>query len=279
MKNINLEFIIRNAIIAALYAALTYALGPLSYNGVQFRISEIMILLVVFNHKYVIGLTIGCLIANIGSPMAFDMLFGTLATLVSLLLMTRFKNLFIAALFPILINGFVIGFELNWLLELPFWLSVGQVMFGEAVVLYLVGIPVLSNLVNREEFVDALKLDIKEPKKVSNIFLLFGLSLALGIIFYMLPLNNEFTTLHFALENYIFFIPILLNILFILLYFIKNNKLLLVSTIILAASYIGFTIALGVLNKELFSVTFYYFIFVVELIICPLFYYINKQKD
>ena len=73
-----------NGIIAATYAALTIAISPLSYGPIQFRFSEIMVLLCFFNKKHSIGLTLGCLLANIFSPTAvLDVPFGTMATLIA----------------------------------------------------------------------------------------------------------------------------------------------------------------------------------------------------
>lgn len=45
MTDKNIKRIVISALIAALYATLTIALAPISYLGVQFRISEIMVLL------------------------------------------------------------------------------------------------------------------------------------------------------------------------------------------------------------------------------------------
>ena len=47
MKNNNIKLIAESAIIAALYAALTWIFAPISYGPIQFRISEILVLLVV----------------------------------------------------------------------------------------------------------------------------------------------------------------------------------------------------------------------------------------
>lgn len=120
MKNFFKDFfsvkmIALNAIIAAIYAVLTIASGPLSYNYFQLRVSEFLNLLVFFNPSYTLGLTIGCLIANLASFAGiYDIIFGTLATLVSCLLMIPFakltKNLFFATFIPSLINAITVPF-------------------------------------------------------------------------------------------------------------------------------------------------------------------------
>jgi len=131
--------IARNAIIGALYLALTIITYPISFLGIQFRIAEILLLLCFFRKDYVIGLTIGCGIANLCSSIGpIDSLFGIVTTLLAGLLIGFCKHLFVAALIPIVVNSFSIGAELFWFLKEPFWLLVGMVALGEFVVL-LVG--------------------------------------------------------------------------------------------------------------------------------------------
>ena len=72
----------RGAVIAALYAALTLLLAPLSYGEVQIRFSEALTLLPILLPEAVPALFVGCLLSNIlGGCMIFDIVFGSLATL------------------------------------------------------------------------------------------------------------------------------------------------------------------------------------------------------
>lgn len=61
-------YTVQAALIAAIYAALTYAVAPLSFGATQFRISEALTVLPVFTPAAIPGLAVGCIIANIGSP-------------------------------------------------------------------------------------------------------------------------------------------------------------------------------------------------------------------
>ena len=63
--SIKTRFITRSALIAAIYAALTLIIRPLSYGPVQFRFSEVLVALPVLMPEAIPGLTIGCLIANV----------------------------------------------------------------------------------------------------------------------------------------------------------------------------------------------------------------------
>ena len=72
--------------IAALYAVLTLLLQPLSFGAIQFRFSEALTVMPMLAADAAPGLAVGCLLANLlgGAPW-FDVLFGTLATLLAAL--------------------------------------------------------------------------------------------------------------------------------------------------------------------------------------------------
>ena len=67
------RFLALGAVIAALYAVLTYVAAAvnLAYGPVQFRFSEALTVLPVFTPAAIPGLTLGCVIANLGSPLAW----------------------------------------------------------------------------------------------------------------------------------------------------------------------------------------------------------------
>ena len=145
MKNI--KTIAESAIIAALYVAVTWLLAPISYGAIQFRVSEVLILLAFYNKKYFLPLVIGCFVSNITSSLGmYDMLFGTFATLLSVLMIRFSKNIWIAAIFPVLFNGFIIAFELSLLEIGEFWFNVITITIGEAGVLYILGVPLMLML-------------------------------------------------------------------------------------------------------------------------------------
>lgn len=139
-----------NAVIAALYAVLTVAIAPLSYGAVQFRFSEIMTLLVLFNPAFAPGLILGCFVSNIFSPFgAIDMIVGTLATAIAVLSMTKIKNHFIASLMPTVSNGVIIGIQLWYLLKLPLLETMLYVALGEFVVVTVIGLPLFKIITSR----------------------------------------------------------------------------------------------------------------------------------
>lgn len=140
MKKDIVRLITSNALVAALYFILTFATSSFSFLGVQVRIAEVLVLLCFFRRDYSIGVTLGCILANIFSPMgAWDVLFGSLATLISCLLVSFCKHLLIASMVPVILNAFVVGTELYLLLNEPFWVNTGLVALGELLSVTVLG--------------------------------------------------------------------------------------------------------------------------------------------
>lgn len=160
MKNKSTIYIVQAAVIAALYAVLTILQNTLlpgsASMAVQFRVSEILTILAVFTPAAIPGLTVGCIIANISSLSAlgpYDMIFGSLASLIAALLMYLFRNVrwftlpVLSALMPALINGIIVGFEIEFFFVeggfhfADFLLQGGLVALGELGVLIVLGLP------------------------------------------------------------------------------------------------------------------------------------------
>lgn len=81
MKNNKIKILTVQALIAAIYVVLTISNLSFSYGNVQFRYSESLAQLVVFNSLYWLPITLGVAIANLFSPLGIvDVFFGTLGT-------------------------------------------------------------------------------------------------------------------------------------------------------------------------------------------------------
>ena len=151
MKNKTLS-LVYTALIAALYCALTVALYPISYGPLQFRVSEALCILPLFMPQSVVGLTVGCFIANIFSSAGpLDMIFGTSATLIAALTSyiagKYIKNvplkLVIGVLSPTLFNAFIVPFAILSVTEIAesYFITALWVGVGELGVLTILGIP------------------------------------------------------------------------------------------------------------------------------------------
>ena len=145
-------------IIAAIYCVVTLALGFISYWPIQFRVSEILMFLPLLSKEYIVALTLGCFLANVIGPYGVpDIIFGTLATLISSVLVYLTPKLFgknkytllIASIWPTIINALIIGWMLYKFVGLPFALSAFEVALGEFVVITIVGLPIFKMVNNK----------------------------------------------------------------------------------------------------------------------------------
>ena len=146
------KLLVRSALIAALYAALTHLQNLLIPNSaswaIQFRASEALCVLAFFTPAAVPGLAVGCLVFNLSSAAALplDFLVGSLASLLSALSMwlTRrvtVKGLPLAGLLmPAFWNAILVGWELTVYIGGGFGLNALYVAIGEAAVLFTLGI-------------------------------------------------------------------------------------------------------------------------------------------
>lgn len=159
-SKINTKQLVQIAAIAAIYAALTAVFMSVSFTALQLRVSEVMVFLAYFNPISIIGLTLGCFIANLlMSPTPLlDCIFGTLATLLSVgaisLISKAFKGsklgIVVASIWPVIFNAVIIGAMLCYAGFVPMEegskiaiiaATMGSVGFGEAVVVMVMGIP------------------------------------------------------------------------------------------------------------------------------------------
>lgn len=153
-----LKLLTINAAIAAIYFVLTVLLEPFSYGQIQFRISEILMVLVFISFKVSPGIVLGCFTANLFSPFGvWDIVFGTLATVVCLSLMFLLKkNIFLALLVPTIVGSVIVAVMLMFILGLPFLATFVYVAIGEGAVLYLIAVP-FYYAVQKNEIGETLK--------------------------------------------------------------------------------------------------------------------------
>lgn len=158
--NKNTKNTVYGGIIACLYAVLTLmpGLNGMAYGPVQFRISELLAILPIFTPSAVPGLAVGCVTANLASPMILDTVFGTAATLLAAYFTYKLRNhKKTALLMPVLFNAVIIGTELSFFysdsaisLKLVL-LNMVSVGLGEFAVCFVLGYP-LSCILERKGF-------------------------------------------------------------------------------------------------------------------------------
>lgn len=155
----NTKSLVISSIIAAIYAVVTmYLTYPMSYQASQFRVAEALTILPFFSSSAIYGLFIGCLIANLLSPVGpLDIIFGSLATLLAAILTyyigksnLKYKK-YLAPLPPVLINMVVVGLLLNYTLKWPLFLTMLQVGLGQLLCCYGLGLPLLMAMEKNAE--------------------------------------------------------------------------------------------------------------------------------
>jgi uncharacterized membrane protein len=148
-----------SGIIAALYVAVSLMVAPFGFTAVQFRVSEMFNHLIVFNKKYFFGIVLGVFVTNMFSPLGlYDLTFGVAHSIITLSLTILASKYIKGNLGRMIFNTlmftftmFIIAFELNLALDLPFFYTWLTVAAGEFVVL-AVGIPIILALNKRLNF-------------------------------------------------------------------------------------------------------------------------------
>lgn len=146
------------AIVAALYIVLTILIYPLSFDEVQIRFSEVLLLLCFFDKKYGVGIVVGCAVSNLFSPIPLDVLFGTIQTIIAVLLIGYLRPLILSLILTVL-SMVVIGLEIALISSFDmWWLITIQVMAGEAIVLLGIVYPLSFILKRSKSFMKIIKL-------------------------------------------------------------------------------------------------------------------------
>lgn len=157
------------SIIAALYTAITLAIGFIAYGPIQFRLSDAMLVLP-FHRKFgksaVVGLAIGGFLGNLASPyLPWDLIVGFTLNLVVGSIMyvagrfaenkfreNRVARLFIAVVAAVIgsiIIGFVVALMIVFMeikiFDTIVWLSIALSVFVGEVVSFVIGGAILLN--------------------------------------------------------------------------------------------------------------------------------------
>ena len=160
MKNKKLQYMVRAALIAALYVALTHVshVFGLASGAVQIRFSEALCVLPFFTPAAIPGLFIGCIIANLTTgAVAWDVIFGSLATLIGALIASKLKNKYLVPIPTVISNTVIVPFVILFCYtERELWtvptylLGVIGVFAGEVISAYIFGI-ILHTALNKHK--------------------------------------------------------------------------------------------------------------------------------
>ena len=117
------RYVVFGGAIAALYVVLTFVSSAfgLASGAIQIRLSECLTILPCFFTAAVPGLTIGCLLANLLTGCAaWDVVFGSLATLLGALGTRYLRNRpSLAWIPPVISNMIIVPLVLLWVYQVP----------------------------------------------------------------------------------------------------------------------------------------------------------------
>ncbi|HPI99755.1 MAG TPA: QueT transporter family protein [Enterococcus sp.] len=159
-RNNKLYLISVNAIIMGLYVVLSFIL-PFSSGAIQFRLSESLNHLVVFNRKLMWGVFGGVLVYNLFFGFGIlDVLFGGGQTLLALTLTALLQNIIKNVKLRMVLNTlfftasmFLIALMLNITLDLPFWPTYGTTALSELIIM-TISAPVMYYINSKLHFAE-----------------------------------------------------------------------------------------------------------------------------
>lgn len=165
---IPIEKIALAGLIAALYAVLVYLLPFISFYAYQIRVAEALTVLAYIDPVAILGLYVGAIIANLGSPFGpIDIFFGSFLTLLAAILTYSISIYFrkytsqrtyryigpLFALLPVvLVNAFGVAYILKVAAKLPYFASALGVGIGQFIAAYILGYPFLQAIINSALF-------------------------------------------------------------------------------------------------------------------------------
>lgn len=138
-----IQLITQGAAIAAIYVVLTLVFAPISYGAVQVRVAEALTILPMFTPAAIPGLFAGCLLANfIGGAVIWDIIFGSIATLIGAILGWKLRrNRWLVPIPAIVSNTVIVPLVLFYAygVNIPIPLLAVYIAVGEIIGCYVLG--------------------------------------------------------------------------------------------------------------------------------------------
>ena len=145
--------IVRAGLIGAIYVALSLIVFPVASGAIQFRPSEALTILPLFFIEAIPALFIGCMLSNLITGCAiFDIVFGSLITLVASILTylvgklikRKALRILLGGFFPVILNALFLPLIWVWCygaLEYMYILQAVFLIVSQTVSVYALGAP------------------------------------------------------------------------------------------------------------------------------------------
>lgn len=125
--------VIKTAIVAAAYAALTISLAPISFGAIQIRVANALIGIVpLIGMPAALGISLGVFIGNMASPLGPLDLLSAIPTFLGLLILMRLKDRSVIVgltCYTVIVSVWV-GALLNYVLGMPFLITFAYLVVG-----------------------------------------------------------------------------------------------------------------------------------------------------
>ena len=137
-------------IYAALYAALTIGLSPISYGAIQVRLADVLVAAVpLFGWAGVLGQGLGVLIANIPSPLGWIDMLNAIPSAVMALAMVQLYKRFDNRSWTVIVGAIAysaviagsVGYMLSIVYSLPELITIFYVFVGNLIATVAIGYP------------------------------------------------------------------------------------------------------------------------------------------
>ncbi|MGI5998275.1 MAG: QueT transporter family protein [Lutispora sp.] len=141
----NNKYLAKSSLLAAVYVVLTVILGEFSYGPIQFRIAEALVLLPLVEPAAIMGVTVGCIIANIfGGYGPIDIFGGSTVTLIAAYLTSKMPNKILGAIPPIVLNALIVSIWVSKFSGIPYLIIMANIALGETIAVGVLGIFLVS---------------------------------------------------------------------------------------------------------------------------------------
>jgi len=138
----------RAAMIAAVYCIITWAISPIAYGPMQFRLSEIMKPLALKGRVYIAGLSVGLLLANLLSPFGgpWEWVWMPVMCYIGGEISCRIRaRPVLAMVFYSAWISFAVSIMLQMVVAIPFYMTIFWIWIPE-LVLMQAGLPLMRKL-------------------------------------------------------------------------------------------------------------------------------------
>lgn len=166
MKDNQTKSLVVNALVAGIYVVLYFIAPQVAYGPIQFRVSEGLNHLNGFHRHYKWGVTAGVFISNFYGFLNglgwYDIVFGTAHTLISFLIcdwifkkVTKQSHRMIVTTIVFSVMIFIVGIELYWAFDLPFWYTYGTLILSELIIMSITA-PIMAFADRRLHFAERM---------------------------------------------------------------------------------------------------------------------------